>query len=148
MTIKGYLDANIFILAFERQGPVSDCARSVFDLVNERGAVAVISELLVAELLVHPIRKGDDRLAAVYSELLGSPTGFETRPIDRQVLVEAARQRAIRGKTKLPDAIHVATARLHACRAFVTADRKLEVAMDLESIDLGPHTVEAIRALA
>lgn len=148
MTIKIYLDANIFILAFERQGPVSLCARAVFDLIDSKAAVGVVSELLVAELLVHPIRKNDDRLAEVYSELLQSPRGFESRPIDRHVLVEAARERATRGRTKLPDAIHVATARLHGCRGFVTTDRKLELPPELEWIGLDKMTIDAIRALA
>jgi predicted nucleic acid-binding protein len=148
MTIKIYLDANIFILAFERRGPASDYARAVFELIDGKAAIAVISELLVAELLVHPLRTNDDRLAEVYSELLESPDGFESRPIDKDVIIEAARQRAIRNKTKLPDAIHVATARLHGCRGFVTADRKLELPPGLESIDLDHLTVDTIRALA
>ncbi|HEY8066205.1 MAG TPA: type II toxin-antitoxin system VapC family toxin [Methylosinus sp.] len=148
MTIKIYLDANVFILAFERRGPASDHARAVLDLIDAKVAVAVVSELLVAELLVHPLRTNDDRLAEVYGELLQSPEGFESRPIDKDVIVEAARQRAIRSKTKLPDAIHVATARLHGCRAFVTTDRKLELPTGLESIDLDHMTLDMIRALA
>lgn len=148
MTLKIYLDANVFILAFERRGPSSDIARGVLELIDAKATIAVVSELLVAELLVHPLRKNDDKLANAYGELLASPEGFVTCPINRDVLIEAARQRAISSKTKLPDAIHVATARLNGCKAFVTTDTKLEMPNDLGPIGLDALTLDNIRALA
>lgn len=148
MTPRIYLDANVFILAFERQDPTSDVARAVLELVDARRAMAVISELLVAELLVHPLRHGDDKLAQAYGELLSAPEGFETRAVDRDVLIEAARLRAVGSKTKLPDAIHVATARLGQCKAFVTADAKIEVPDDLMPIGINALTLDKIHALA
>lgn len=148
MTPRLYLDANVFIFAFERQGPQAQFARRIFELIDRKEAAAVVSELIVAELLVRPLRENDIELARLYSELLVSPEGLETRSIDRRVLLEAARQRAIRAKTKLLDAIHLATAKLNACRAFMTSDSKLEPIEGVEIIGLDASTIDRIRALA
>jgi predicted nucleic acid-binding protein len=48
----------------------------------------------------------------------------------------------------MPDAIHVATAKLYGCAAFITADRRLSVPDGMRTIDLDASTVDKIRALA
>jgi predicted nucleic acid-binding protein len=148
MTVRIYLDSNIFIEAFEKEGLLSDCARAVLHLVRTGVATGVFSELIVAELLVKPVAAEDVELYGSYLELLDSPPGYVARPIDRDVLIEAARRRSISRRTKLPDAIHVATATLEQCLAFVTADKKIDAPDGLAFLDLGPDTAEAIRALA
>ncbi|MBI1868755.1 MAG: type II toxin-antitoxin system VapC family toxin [Methylocystis sp.] len=147
MTTKVYVDANIFIFAFEREGAISDCARALLKIIDKNEVVGVISELILAELLVKPLKEKDQELADIYAELLDAPKGLETHPVSRDILIEAARQRAIHNTTKLPDAIHIATARLNKCRAFVTADRKLELPVGLIWIGLDSSTINNIRAL-
>jgi len=46
------------------------------------------------------------------------------RPVDRSVLIDAAR---LRGRTglRLPDAIHASTALASGCDTFLTNDRRL-----------------------
>jgi predicted nucleic acid-binding protein len=148
MMVRIYLDTNIFIEAFEKDGPLSDCARAVLHLVRSGVATGVLSELIVAELLVKPVADGDVELHDSYLELLESPSGYVARPVDRDVLIEAARHRAVSRRTKLPDAIHVATAKLEQCLAFVTADKKIDAPDGFAFLDLGPDTAESIRALA
>jgi len=148
MKPKIYLDANIFIFAFENQSHETEVAREIFALISQQAITAVISELVVAELLVYPLRYNDARLLDIYSELLNAPPGIDTRPVDRNVLLEASRQRAIRNKTKLPDAIHVATATLNGCRVFVSRDRKLELPSTLEKLGLDDEAIAVLRALA
>jgi predicted nucleic acid-binding protein len=148
MTVRIYLDTNIFIEAFEKEGLGSDCARAVLHLGRTGVATGDFSELIVAELLVKPVAAEDVELYGSYLELLDSPPGYVARPIGRDVLIEAARRRSISRRTKLPDAIHVATATLEQCLAFVTADKKIDAPDGLAFLDLGPDTAEAIRALA
>lgn len=148
MTVRIYLDTNIFIVAFEKEGLLSDCARAVLHLVRTGVATGVFIELIVAELLVKPVAAEDVELYGSYLALLDSPPGYVARPIDRDVLIEAARRRSISRRTKLPDAIHVATATLEQCLACVTADKKIDAPDGLAFLDLGPDTAEAIRALA
>jgi predicted nucleic acid-binding protein len=48
----------------------------------------------------------------------------------------------------MPDAIHVATAKIHDCVAFVTADRRLSIPDGMRAINLDASTVDELRALA
>jgi predicted nucleic acid-binding protein len=148
MTVRIYLDTDIFIEAFEKHGPLSECARAVLHLVRSGVAVGVLSELIVAELPVKPVAAGDVELYDSYIELLDSPSGYIARSVDRDILIEAARRRAASPRTKPPDAIHVATAKLEQCLALVTVDKRIDAPDGLAFLDLGPSTADEIRALA
>jgi len=147
--IKIYLDSNVFVEAYEKKsGDASEAARAVLRMVDDGGALAVISELVIAELLVKPFANADQILFDIYSELFAPQIGYTTCPIDRSSLLEAARQRAIHSATKLPDAIHVATARLHGCTAFLTSDARLRMPPDLVRVKLSASTISDLQALA
>lgn len=118
-----YLDSNLFISALEQSGPVSDGARHLLSSIDNGAIRAASSELTLAEVLVGPFRRADRALSQTYSEIFSSADQFAVCPVTRPVLEEAARIRSIFQKTKLPDAIHLATARLNNCRFFVTGDR-------------------------
>jgi predicted nucleic acid-binding protein len=47
---------------------------------------------------------------------------------------------------RLPDAVHVATARLNECAHIVSDDRRLPYAFGLGIVQLGADTLETIRA--
>jgi predicted nucleic acid-binding protein len=147
MTVRLYLDANLLVYAFERTGTTSE-PRGVLGLVRDGVATAVISELVVAELLVRPLMLGDKELTETYLNLLEAPIGYETYPVDRDVLIEAARRRASRPQIRLPDAIHVATACLRRCHAIVTNDRRISPPDELLALSLDASIVDNIRALA
>lgn len=148
MSVRIYLDANVFIDAFENDGVPVTRGRLVLDHVRAGGAVGVISELIVAELLTKPLESGDKELCDAYEALFVSSSTIETFPIDRRVLVQAARLRATVKSMRMPDAIHVATAKLHDCAAFVTADRRLSIPDGLRAINLDASTINELRALA
>lgn len=148
MSVRIYLDTNIFIEAFEKRGEKSEYARSILGLVRNGSAIGIISELIVAELLVGPLAAGDHEMIEAYTALLNSPSGYEAWPMDWTVLIEAARQRARRKTTKMPDAIHLATAQMRNCAAFVTNDGKLGAQDDLTCIDLDSNATNKILALA
>ena len=91
------------------------------------------SELTLSEVLVVPIRLGDDFLAKSYRDLLHQTELFELRPITEHILIEAAYVRA-RRTMQLPDAIHVATAEAERCRLMLSFDRRLQGSGDFDVI--------------
>ncbi|MGH6913333.1 MAG: type II toxin-antitoxin system VapC family toxin [Geminicoccales bacterium] len=120
------LDANVFVYAVEgfaeHQGFIDELFRSI-----DSGHVsAVTSELTLAEVLIKPLETRRHDVAAVYEELLQSSEHLNVVPIDRAILISAARHRADLG-VKLPDAIHVATAIAVGCDVLLSNDQKLRV---------------------
>jgi predicted nucleic acid-binding protein len=147
MTLRIYLDTNVFIDAFESDDMPVTRGRRVLDHVGAGGAIGVISELVVAELLVKPIETGDFEMQEAYENLFHSTTKIETQPIDRSVLMRAASLRATSKMLKMPDAIHVATAQIQRCAAFVTSDIRLGSATGIKTIKLDDSAVANIEAL-
>ena len=67
---------------------------------------------------------------SAYIDLVQDSERITVAPVDRAILIEAARQRATLG-ILMPDAIHVATAMASACDVFLTNDRKLKLPPEL-----------------
>lgn len=94
-------------------------------LAAKRGDVTlVLSELALAEALVGPLRIGDSNAILAY-EAIANETGFRPESVTWQVLRRAAEFRALKPSLRLPDAIHLATADLTRCAAFITNDKSL-----------------------
>lgn len=115
-----YADTQILIYTIEKIAPYSDLLTPLWEASGRRKVVVATSELSVLEALVGPLKSGDERLAYIYEEFLNG-TEIRLAPIDREILLEAARLRA---KTSLrtPDAIHAATALSLGCSLFLTND--------------------------
>lgn len=144
-TPRIYLDANVFIAAYESQGARSDHAWWLLEAIEDGQAFGVTSELTLAEVLVRPIQHEDHELARNYDEVIRSTEGFEVPTVTREVLREAASLRSLRQSLRLPDAIHVASARLTNCSHIVSDDRRLPFAPGVELVQLGPHSLSQIR---
>jgi predicted nucleic acid-binding protein len=117
-----YLDTNFFIYALEHFTPTADVVTKIAQMIEDGALAAFTSELTLAETLVIPARKGDERLIRLYGEFISSRDGLTVVPVTREVWVDAAHVRAS-SSFKLPDAVHIATARRTACDVFVTNDR-------------------------
>ncbi len=140
-----YLDANVFIAAYETRGARSDHAWWILQAIEDKEFQAFTSELTLAEVLVGPFQEGDDELAGHYREILLSDADFSVAAVERKVLIEAAMLRSMTRSLRLPDAIHVATARLCGCRFIVSDDRRLPIAPGVSVVQLGPHALEMMR---
>jgi predicted nucleic acid-binding protein len=140
-----YFDVNVFIAAFENRGARSDHAWWLLSAVERGDLVGVTSELTLAELLVKPMLEQDGDLVHHYKELITPGEGFEVPVVSRDVLIEAAALRTVRLSLRLPDAVHVASARLSHCVAIVSDDRRLPFAPGLNLVQLGPHALQAIQ---
>ncbi|MFG1229222.1 type II toxin-antitoxin system VapC family toxin [Xanthobacter wiegelii] len=138
------LDTNVFITAMEQAGARSDHAWWVLSSLEEGEFVGVTSELTLSEVLVKPLERGADAVVEAYQGMIAPSVGFDVLPVDRAVLVVAARLRAGRASLKLPDAIHVATAQLGGCGFFVSADERIAVPTGMARLPLSPFTVDDI----
>jgi len=116
-----YLDTNIVIYSVEGITPYGDILGQLLDAIDDGAIEAVTSELTLAEASVKPLAIGRPDLVTAYEQLVSSTGGRIVVPITRGVLRDAAEIRAASG-LKLPDAIHLASARLSGCSTFLTND--------------------------
>ncbi|MBA4396832.1 MAG: VapC toxin family PIN domain ribonuclease [Syntrophus sp. (in: bacteria)] len=138
-TITGgriYLDTNIVIYALEGYPEFAPALTSLFKAVDENKIKAVTSELTLAEALVKPLMVGNAVIENVYLDTLRTSASFQVVAISRQILIEAARLRARANVITLPDAIHLATAQVHACQYFLTNDKRMKSIADFDIIVL------------
>lgn len=140
-----YLDTNVFIAAYEARTARSDHAWWILDAIEANEFLAVTSELTLAEVLVRPLQDGDEELAARYRDILTSADGLGVAPVERKLLIEAAMLRSFSRSLKLPDAIHLATARAYNCDFIVSDDRRLPSLPRLTVVQLGPHALDVLR---
>ena len=114
-----YVDTSAIIYAVERVEPYPTASRLLWDALTAGTLAIVTSQMALLEVLVKPIRNGDQYLATRYRDILLTATGLDCRPISLTVLEQAANLRAGHG-LKTPDAIHAATALEAGCAMFVT----------------------------
>ncbi|HSF48619.1 MAG TPA: PIN domain-containing protein [Burkholderiales bacterium] len=117
-----YLDANVFIYAFEGFPAFLPVLTALFARMDRGELSAVTSELTLAEVLVKPLQDGNDFLRQRYEETLKSSSALAVIPVSRAVLSRAAWLRARHETLKMPDAIHLATALAAGCNRFLTND--------------------------
>ncbi len=121
-----YLDVNIWIYALEQHPVYSQALTDLFQQADQKLLTIVTSELSLAEALVKPMRDQDVDRQTIYRQFLSSRSNLRVIPVQRTVLIEAARQRAASNSLKLPDAIHIATAVILKCTTLLTNDHKFK----------------------
>ena len=145
MTPLVYVDTNLFISALEGPGAVSDHAWWILEAIEAGEIRGATSELTLAEVLVHPLRRADTALVESYTAMISPSAVFTVVPVDRTILVAAARLRADHAALRLPDAIHLAAALGSGAGHLVTRDARLAAISPIPVVDGGPHSLEAIR---
>lgn len=122
-----YLDTNIFIYLVEGFADYHDCLKQLFQTIDKGELPAYTSELTLAEVLVKPLLESNISLSSLYENLIQTGSFFQVLPINRSILISAARMRAqSSSRIALPDAIHLATAGTAGCRSFLTNDGRLQ----------------------
>ena len=130
-----YLDSNVFIYAFEDVPEFSAVCELIFAALRAGKIGAVTSEIAIAEILVLPLSEGLIAVARKQLDTLDTTPGLEIAAVDRKIVLGALAVRATR-KIKLPDAIHMSTAAETGCEAFITADRSIRSAGQIEIVYL------------
>jgi predicted nucleic acid-binding protein len=141
-----YLDTNVFIEMFEKRGAVSDRLLDLFRGPTLPRHHLVTSQLTIAEILVDAIRDDDMQRNDLYLGFLRDiPNLMTVAPISRDVLIRAALIRARQPRIKLPDAIHLSTARDEECRILISNDARMRSVPHFDEIV--PLTREALDRL-
>ena len=131
-----YLDANVFIYAVEGSPEHRAFLEGLLDLLGTGDTTAVTSELTLAEVLAKPFEENRTDLADIYEEMVAPSAWLDMVPVNRAVLLRAARLRA-ELKLRLPDAVHVASAVAAGCELFLSNDRRLKVPAGMALVRLG-----------
>lgn len=121
---RPYFDTAPMVYSIEVHPTYSPVLAPLWLSVRAGTARVVTSDLSRLEALVGALRRGDGSSEATYRALKGYG-GIEVVPVAEAVIERAAELRAARTSLKVPDAIHVATAELAGCDAFVTNDKSL-----------------------
>lgn len=140
-----YLDANVFIDAYEGEPLLSDPAAALLDELRKESGLAVTSELSLAEVLARPEAEQDWRRKRAYLNLIVWSRVVTPIPITREVLYLTAKLRAFhRPKLKLLDAIHLATASGQRCRVFVSRDQGIQAPLGMRRMRTDRDGAQAI----
>jgi predicted nucleic acid-binding protein len=130
-----YVDANVFIYFIEGSAEFEGRAKRFFNLADDRRASLWTSELTIAECLYGAHRLGSRPLAAAYVSLFDDKDLLRLLPIDRAILKSAAAVGAAT-RSKLIDAVHLASAVAASCEVFVTNDRSIRAPAGLKVLML------------
>lgn len=121
-----YLDSNIFIYAFESADhPALGGIRALLRDISNGTTHARTSLLTRAEVLVRPLREQQQDLAEFYRNLLSGTQPISVQPLDGAIVDRAAALRAVHGRLRLADALHLSTSLLCECDGLLTADKQL-----------------------
>jgi predicted nucleic acid-binding protein len=101
----------------------------------------VASTIALAEVLVQPLRAGDTTLAERYEAVVSNSHSFRLEPTTTAVARSAADLRA-RYNLRTPDALHVATALVAQCDAFLTNDTAIRRVTELRVLLLDELEVD------
>lgn len=97
----------------------------------EQGTLTVYSAVLtLTEVLVRPLREGNDVLRQRYRDILVNNSDLRLLPITAHIAEMAADLRA-RYSLRTPDALHVAAALEVGCDAFLTNDMGIKRVTEL-----------------
>lgn len=101
-----------------------------------RGEFQVVtSTLRLTEVLVHPVRSGNIKLADQYRDIVLGQENLITVPVSVEIAEIAAQLRATQN-LRTPDAIQIATAMQGGAMFFLTNDARLAAVPDLEVLVL------------
>ena len=127
------LDTVIFIYALEGNREFGECATSIFSTIERKECRGFASDLVLAELMVKPLREGKPEIAEEYVlELPNFPNLTFLAP-SGDIIITAAQ---LRGNTnlRLIDALYLATAINAGCELFITNDTAMK--RDISDVDI------------
>ncbi len=108
-----------FIYYTESRAGYVDKMRAVFQQTLNEQVDIMASTITLTECLTKPLRENDTALIAAYNTMLRSTRQVRLVPVDNTIAGRAAYLRA-RYNLRTPDALHVATALVTGCDAFLT----------------------------
>jgi predicted nucleic acid-binding protein len=129
-------------MPFQISFPSPPFVRPFFQSADLGEFQIVTSVLTLTEVLVHPLRPGDRRLADQYRQLLLRARHVATLPISDAIAEQAAELRGQFG-LRTPDAIQLATAINAGASWFLTNDTRLPSLPNFKILVLNQLTAAA-----
>ena len=139
--VKGktvFLDTAPFIYFIEKNSRYHDLMKPVISLIDAQESQGVTSTITLLEVLVHPLRDGNKKLADQYKAILLSSNGLLTYEVSHEISERAALLRAKHG-LRTPDAIQLATALISKADFFLTNDPALKKVKELKVVVLDDY---------
>lgn len=115
------LDTSPLIYYIEENPKYDKLITEVFEGFERGDFQIIVSSLTVTEVMSLPVRRGNHGLANSYYRLLTETIGLKVVAADTEIAHKAANLRA-KYSLKTIDAIHLATAIVAGCDAFLTND--------------------------
>lgn len=124
------LDANVVIYLLENVEPGASRAAAIVDAIESGAVRGSMSTVAQTEILVGPARSADPTVFELAAQELRD-LRIAKNPLTARIAEDAA---WVRGQTglRLPDAVHIATARASGATALVTNDRRIRSRVGLE----------------
>ncbi len=118
------LDTAPLIYFIEQNPKYITIVREFFSSVNRGEFRVITSTLTLTEVLVHPLRNGNVKLARQYQDILLNQDYLTVFSVSSEIAKLAAELRATKN-LRTPDAIQIATAIQNGADFFLTTDMSL-----------------------
>jgi len=128
------LDTAPIIYFIEQHAAYIDRVRPFFVGLSRGDFRVVTSTVTLLEVLVNPLRRGDESLAHRYNGILLSEPNIATLPVTAAVVQSAVELRS-RHNLKTPDSIQLAVAIAEGATTFFTNDRRIPKDCGLQFYD-------------
>jgi len=132
------IDTAPMIYFIEEHAKYLEIIRPVFVEIDSGNIEVITSTITLLEVLVHPLRTGNEALAEKYREILLSSEGLTTFEIFHEVSEMASRLRA-KYSMKTPDAIQIAVGTLYGATKFLTNDPDLRRVSEIKILVLDDY---------
>lgn len=129
------IETTPFIYFVEEHPTYLDRMRTIFHQVDHGTPQVITSVITLTEVLVMPIQTNHTQYQQEYREMLLNTAHITTLPVSSAIADQAAYLRAKYG-VRTPDALHVATAIISECDAFLTNDFALKRVQDVRVLVL------------
>ena len=136
-----FLDTAAFIYFIEKHPRYHGIIKPIILQVDSLETKGLTSTITLLEVLVHPLRDGNKKLANKYKAILLFSKGLVMFEISHAISEQAALLRAKHG-LKTPDAIQIATAIHHKANYFLTNDTALKKVKGIKVLVLDDYLPE------
>lgn len=122
---KIYFDSAPIIYYTEDRIPFADIIEKLMRHIIQNNIQIITSVISVSECLTKPIRENDTKLITIYERFFEQTQNMNVVDISFSIARKSADLRAQYG-LRTPDALHIATAIISGCQAFLTNDIALK----------------------
>lgn len=131
-----FLDTAPLIYFWEKNNQYFNKVEGFFDEVYQKDAQVTVSLITYIELITHPLKSENKKLAAKYRDYLTNSANFSLYPINMLVADKTAEYRAQYG-LRTPDAILLATADICGADLVLTNDSAWKKVTSLNVVLVG-----------